>query len=248
MEENKHTDRNTVPRPAEGKLYLIPSFLGEDNKAIIPDQVKEMVGTLDEFIVENAKTARRYLRAIGFNKNFDTEVVINEIDKHGENLAPKLLANISKGKNIGIISEAGNPCIADPGYDIVRYAHSRNIRVVPLVGPSSILLALIASGMNGQQFTFHGYLPIQSADRIKKLRQLEEIARRHNITQIFMETPFRNDSLVKDALQALDGDTRLCVACDLTLPSEFISTKKISDWKKHVPDLHKRYSIFLLGG
>ena len=248
MEENKQQTQPASSRPADGKLYLIPSFLGEDNKSIIPDQVKEMVGTLDEFIVENAKTARRYLRAIGFTKNFDTEVVINEIDKHGENIAPKLLANISKGKNIGIISEAGNPCIADPGHELVRYAHSRGIQIVPLVGPSSILLALIASGMNGQQFTFHGYLPIQSADRMKKLRQLEEIARRHNITQIFMETPFRNDSLVRDALQVLDGDTKLCVACDLTLPTESISTKKVSDWKKQVPDLHKRYSIFLLGG
>jgi len=248
MEENKPNTQPASSRPAEGKLYLIPSFLGEDNKSIIPDQVKEMVGMLDEFIVENAKTARRYLRAIGFTKNFDTEVVINEIDKHGENIAPKLLANISKGKNIGIISEAGNPCIADPGHELVRYAHSRSIQVVPLVGPSSILLALIASGMNGQQFTFHGYLPIQSADRMKKIRQLEEIARRHNITQIFMETPFRNDSLVRDALQVLDGDTKLCIACDLTLPSEFISTKKVADWKKQVPDLHKRYSIFLLGG
>ena len=248
MKEDKQQTQPASSRPADGKLYLIPSFLGEDNKSIIPDQVKEMVGTLDEFIVENAKTARRYLRAIGFTKNFDTEVVINEIDKHGENIAPKLLANISKGKNIGIISEAGNPCIADPGHELVRYAHSRGIQVVPLVGPSSILLALIASGMNGQQFTFHGYLPIQSADRMKKLRQLEEIARRHNITQIFMETPFRNDSLVRDALQVLDADTKLCVACDLTLPTESISTKKISDWKKQVPDLHKRYSIFLLGG
>jgi 16S rRNA (cytidine1402-2'-O)-methyltransferase len=247
MEEQKPNTASTAHRPAEGKLYLIPSFLGEDNKAIIPDQVKEMVGMLDEFIVENAKTARRYLRAIGFTKNFDTEVIINEIDKHGENVAPKLLANISKGKNIGIISEAGNPCIADPGHEIVRYAHSRNIQVVPLVGPSSILLALIASGMNGQQFTFHGYLPIQSIDRIKKLKQLEEIARRYNITQIFMETPFRNDSLMKDALQTLNVDTKLCVACDLSLPTEFISTKKVSDWKKQVPELHKRYSIFLIG-
>jgi 16S rRNA (cytidine1402-2'-O)-methyltransferase len=247
MEDTTTLTKPTMQRPAEGKLYLIPSFLGEDNKAIIPDQVKDMVGKLDEFIVENAKTARRYLRAIGFTKNFDTDVVINEIDKHGENVAPKLLAGISKGKNIGIISEAGNPCIADPGYDLVKYAHSRNIQVVPLVGPSSILLALIASGMNGQQFTFHGYLPIQSIDRIKKIRQLEEIARRHNITQIFMETPFRNDTLLKDAFNTLDGETRLCVACDLTLPTEFIASKKVSEWKKQVPALHKRYSIFLIG-
>ena len=247
MEDNKQQTTPAAPRPADGKLYLIPSFLGEDNKAIIPDQVLETVNMLDEFIVENAKTARRYLRAIGFKKNFDTEVVINEIDKHGENQTPKLMAGISRGKNIGIISEAGNPCIADPGYEMVRYAHSRNIQVVPLVGPSSILLALIASGMNGQQFTFHGYLPIQSIDRIKKIKQLEELARRHNITQIFMETPFRNDSLLKDVFYALDGETRFCIACDLTLSTEYIATKKASDWKKQVPSLHKRYSIFLIG-
>jgi len=202
---------------------------------------------LDEFIVENAKTARRYLRAIGFTKNFDTDVVINEIDKHGENQVPKLMAGISKGKNIGIISEAGNPCIADPGYEMVKYAHSRNVQVVPLVGPSSILLALIASGMNGQQFAFNGYLPIPTADRIKKIKQLEEIARRYNVTQIFMETPFRNDSLLKDTLNTLQADTRLCIACDLTLPTEFIATKKAGDWKKQIPALHKRYSIFVIG-
>jgi 16S rRNA (cytidine1402-2'-O)-methyltransferase len=229
-----------------GKLYLIPSFLGEDNKSIIPDQVKDMVAQLDEFIVENAKTARRYLRAIGFTKNFDTEVIIHELDKHGTNSSSQMLASISKGKSVGIISEAGNPCIADPGYDIVSFAHSRNIAVVPLVGPSSILLALIASGFSGQQFTFHGYLPIQSIDRIKKLRQLEEQSRKGH-THIFMETPFRNDSLLKDALQCLNPDTKLCVACDLTLSTEFVATKKVSEWQKLSTSFHKRYCVFLLG-
>ena len=231
---------------SHGKLYLIPSFLGEDNKAIIPDQVKETVMMLDTFIVENAKTARRYLRAIGFTKNFDTEVMIHELDKHGSNSASNMLANIAKGKSVGIISEAGNPCIADPGYEIVSYAHSRNITVVPLVGPSSILLALVASGMSGQAFAFNGYLPIQSIDRIKKLKQLEELAKKGS-TQIFMETPFRNDSLLKDAFQHLNPDTKLCVACDLTLPTEYIATKKIADWRKQIPELHKRYCIFLIG-
>ena len=229
-----------------GKLYLIPSFLGDDNKTIIPDQVKLIVSEINEFIVENAKTARRYLRAIGFTKNFDTEVIIHELDKHGSNSASQMLAGIYKGKNVGIISEAGNPCIADPGYEIVSFAHSRNINVVPLVGPSSILLALIASGMSGQQFTFHGYLPIQSIDRVKKIKSLEDLSRKGH-TQVFMETPFRNDSLLKDALQHLNPDTKLCVACDLTLPTEYIATKKVSDWRKQVPALHKRYCIFLIG-
>jgi 16S rRNA (cytidine1402-2'-O)-methyltransferase len=229
-----------------GKLYLIPSFLGDDNKTIIPDQVKLIVSEISEFIVENAKTARRYLRAIGFTKNFDTEVIIHELDKHGSNSASQMLASIYKGKNVGIISEAGNPCIADPGYEIVSFAHSRNIKVVPLVGPSSILLALVASGMSGQQFTFHGYLPIQSIDRVKKIKSLEDLSRKGH-TQIFMETPFRNDSLLKDALQHLNPDTKLCVACDLTLPTEYIATKKVTDWRKQVPQLHKRFCIFLIG-
>ncbi|MCW3124583.1 MAG: putative methyltransferase [Bacteroidetes bacterium] len=242
--------QETTPQPkksGKGKLYLIPSFLGEDNNAIIPDQVRNTVYALNHFIVENAKTARRYLRAIGFKKNFDTEVTIHELDKHGTNSSKQMLSAILAGHDMGIISEAGNPCIADPGFEIVSYAHSQNMQVVPLVGPSSILLALVASGMNGQQFSFHGYLPIQSIDRIKKLRQLEDSAKRNQGTQIFMETPFRNESLMKDAFQHLSGDTKLCIACDLTLPTEYIATKKVSDWQKQMPELHKRYCIFLIG-
>lgn len=229
-----------------GRLYLIPSFLGDNDNTIIPDQVRNTVAALDHFIVEDARTARRYLRAIGYKKNFDTEVSIQELDKHGANHAKQLLAPMAAGHDIGIISEAGNPCIADPGYEIVSYAHIRGYQVVPLVGPSSILLALIASGFSGQQFTFHGYLPIQGMDRIKKLKQLEDAARRGG-TQIFMETPFRNEAMLRDALQHLSGDTKLCVACDLTLPTEYIATKKVSDWRAEVPGLHKRYCIFLIG-
>jgi 16S rRNA (cytidine1402-2'-O)-methyltransferase len=148
---------------------------------------------------------------------------------------------------MGMISEAGNPCIADPGNELVRYAHTRSIPVVPLVGPSSILLALIASGMNGQQFAFSGYLPIQSGDRMRRLKQLEDAARRFGSTQIFMETPFRNVSLLRDAMSTLAPDTKLCIACDLTLPTEYIATKTIADWQRSLPDLHKRYCIFLIG-
>ena len=230
-----------------GKLYLIPSFMGEDNLAIIPAHITDAVMGLNEFVVENLRTARRYLRAIGYTKNFDTEVILHELNKHEQTNAPAMLANLLKGKSIGIISEAGNPCIADPGYELVHYAHSKNISVVPLVGASSILLALIASGMNGQQFTFSGYLPIPSGERVKKLKQIEDTARRFGVTQLFMETPFRNMSLLRDMLSTLDAETRLCIACDLTLPTEYIATKKVEDWRKEQTNFHKRYCIYVIG-
>ncbi len=206
-----------------------------------------MVELLDEFVVENAKTARRYLRAIGYRKNFDTEVIIRELDKHADRQnCNQLLQNVLKGKNCGLISEAGNPCIADPGNELVAYAHKHNIEVVPLVGPSSILLALIASGFNGQQFCFHGYLPIQEPERGRKIQQLENAAG-GGVTQIFMETPFRNQKLLQELLKQAKDHTRLCIACDLTLSTERIETRTIAEWKKDLPQLHKRYCIFLLG-
>ncbi len=230
----------------KGALYLIPSFLGEDDPTIIPDQVKQVVQHLDEFIVENARTARRYLRSIGYTKNFDTEVVIHEIDKHAERIdCEGLMANVLEGKNCGLISEAGNPCIADPGNELVWYAHKHQVTVVPLVGPSSILLALIASGFNGQQFTFQGYLPLKEPERSKKIRNMEN-SMGNGVTQIFMETPFRNQKLLEELLRTCNEGTRLCVACDLTLPTQYIATKKIRDWKKEKVDLNKRYCIFLL--
>jgi 16S rRNA (cytidine1402-2'-O)-methyltransferase len=157
-----------------------------------------------------------------------------------------LLKNVLDGKSCGVISEAGNPCIADPGNEIVAYAHKRNIAVIPLVGPSSILLALIASGFNGQQFSFHGYLPIQGVERSRKLKQLESAAKNGH-TQIFMETPFRNQKLLEEILKTCHDDALLCIACDLTLSTQFIHTKKIRDWKKEQPDIQKRYCIFLFG-
>jgi len=229
-----------------GKLFLIPSFLGEENPAIIPDQIKNCVQDLNEFIVEDARTARRYLRAIGYKKNFDTEVTIHELDKHAKQQNCHLFfKNVLLGKNAGVISEAGNPCIADPGSEVVAYAHLFNIDVVPLVGPSSILLALISSGFNGQQFCFHGYLPIDGAQRTGKLKKLESAAR--NTTQIFMETPFRNQKLLDEVLRTCNDDTNLCIACDLTLPTQFIRTQKITTWKTGKIDINKRYCIFLLG-
>jgi len=220
--------------------------MGQDDTSIIPDQVKTTILPLTEFIVENAKTARRYLRAIGYKKNFDTEVTIRELDKHAEHQnCESLLQNVLRGTDCGLISEAGNPCIADPGNEIVAYAHKRNIQVVPLVGPSSILLALISSGFNGQQFCFHGYIPIQNPERSKKIKNMESFSR--GTTQIFMETPFRNQSLLDDILKNCADETLLCIACDLTLPTEFIKTQNIKAWRQNKENFHKRYCIFLLG-
>ncbi len=229
-----------------GKIYLIPSFLGEDNPSIIPQQVKDVVNDLNEFIVEDLRTARRYLRAIGYTKNFDTEVTLHELDKHATKQdCNVLLQNVLRGKNCGLISEAGNPCIADPGNEIVAFAHKKNIEVIALVGPSSILLALIASGFNGQQFSFNGYLPIKEPDRSRKIKHLEGISR--GTTQIFMETPFRNQKLLDELLKTCADTTHLCIACDLTLSTQFIKTKTIKEWKQQKPELNKRYCIFLMG-
>jgi len=238
---------------AKSKLYLIPTLLGGNETNILPSQILSTVENLSEFIVEDARSARRFLRAIGYKKNFDTEVIIRELDKHADKQdCETLLQNVLKGKDAGIISEAGNPCIADPGSEVVAYAHAHDIDVVPLVGPSSILLALIASGFNGQQFTFHGYLPVQPPERIKKIKQLEAalappLGGGGGATQIFMETPFRNQKFLEDILKTCRDETLLCIACDLTLPTEFIKTKSIRDWKKQVPEINKRYCIFLLG-
>ena len=226
-------------------MILIPSFMGEENASIIPDQVKMMVHPMTDFIVENAKTARRYLRAIGYKKNFYTEVTMHELDKHADHQNFELLLqNVLKGVDCGLISEAGNPCIADPGHEIVAYAHKRNIKVVPLVGPSSILLALISSGFNGQQFAFSGYIPIQNPERSKKIRNMESLCRGY--TQIFMETPFRNQNMFDEILKTCQDDTMLCIACDLTLPTQFIKTQSVKAWRKTDVNLQKRYCIFLL--
>lgn len=226
-----------------GKLFLIPAFLGENNLHIIPQQVLNAVYPLNEFIVEDARSARRYLRAIGYQKNFDAEVIIHELDKHNKQQNHLLLfENMLHGKDCGLLSEAGNPCIADPGSELVMYAHRHQIEVVPLVGPSSILLALIASGFSGQRFTFHGYIPIQEPERTRAIKKMEASGQ----TEIFMETPFRNQKLLDEILRTCQPETKLCIACDLTLSSQLIKTKKIAEWKRDIPPLHKRYCIFLL--
>ena len=231
-----------------GKLLLLPTTLGSsDTYLTIPQGLKERLNTLSFFIVENARSARRFLRAAGYTKSFDdTEMFV--LDKHTSQIDFHAYMKLwNAGLDIGLLSEAGCPCIADPGSEVVAFAHSHNITVVPFVGPSSILLALIASGFNGQQFMFNGYLPINKDERTKKIKHLEMIVKQQGVTQIFMETPYRNNRLLADLTNTLNPETLLCVASDLTLETEWIKTKKIRQWKNKMPDLNKRTSIFLLG-
>ena len=232
---------------ATGKLFLIPNLLGNVAKdEVIPYRVENRINDLKHFIVENDKTARRHLRAIGFSSPFD-DVELFSIGKHSDIAEyPSFLRPALNGFDVGLLSEAGLPGIADPGAEIVKIAHVKGIKVVPLSGPSSILMALISSGMNGQQFTFHGYLPKEKKTRIKKLHQLEKFARSFG-SQVFMETPFRNDQLLKDILNSCSGSTRLCIACDITLATEFIKTKTIAEWKQDIPTLNKRPAVFVMG-
>ena len=231
----------------KGKIYLIPTTLGESEPgSVIPANVVDIIERLQYFIVENIRTARRYIRKVSLSKNID-EITFFELNKHTDikEIASYLNPCLS-GNSIGIISEAGNPGIADPGANIVKIAHQKNIDVVPLVGPSSILLALISSGMNGQNFAFNGYLPIKDNERIKKIEYLEKKSRTENQTQIFMETPFRNMKMLEAVLQICRNNTLLCIATDITLQSEFIKTKTIAEWKKQKPQLNKRPTVFVL--
>ena len=232
----------------KGKLYMIPTTLGEsDVDKILPLYVKEHLHSLDEFIVENSKTARAFLKKMNIPTP-QNELKIHVLNKHTPtDEIHGFLNSCRNGTNIGLISEAGCPGIADPGAEITSMAHKEDIQVVPLVGPSSILLALMASGMNGQSFTFNGYLPIEKSERKKKLQNLEKNSRNYNQTQIFIETPYRNDKLIDSIYQNLQGNTKLCIACDLSLVSEYIKTKTVHEWKKvSKPNLEKRPCIFLI--
>jgi 16S rRNA (cytidine1402-2'-O)-methyltransferase len=230
----------------KGKLYLIPTTLGEDALHTIPAYVVSVIQEVEEYIAERGKTARHFLKAAGINKPLNT-ITVHELDKHdAKNGIEEYLQNALKGTDIGLLSEAGCPGVADPGAEVVALAHRHGIEVVPLVGPSSILLALMASGMNGQQFTFHGYLPPKTPDRTRALKKLEQLAPR--TTSIFIETPYRNQQMIETMLQTLQPHTRLCIGADITLPSEYIITKTISEWQKTaIPNLHKRPTIFLIG-
>lgn len=231
----------------QGKLYLIPSSMGEGAEMGLPQYAIEVVHTLDTFIAERAKTARRFLKEIKTPVPFD-EMTFYELNKHTDaNERETFLDDIFEGKDMGLLSEAGCPGVADPGAEIVGLAHRQGIEVIPFVGPSSILLALMASGMNGQNFAFSGYLPSKPEARIKALKREENQSIGNNQTRIFIETPYRNNALIQDALKHLSPYTQFCIAADLTLPTQFISTKTIREWQQNpAPDLHKRPAIFLI--
>ncbi|MEW6467607.1 MAG: SAM-dependent methyltransferase [Bacteroidota bacterium] len=232
---------------SKGKLFLIPSLLGDTGtEKAIPHYVINVLNGIDEFIVEDERTARRFLKKAGYTGPLD-KLVLHRLNEHTrKEEIPSFLASLENGKDIGLLSDAGSPGIADPGADVVNLAHKRHIRVVPLVGASSLLLALMASGFNGQSFCFHGYLPRDRAERAQRLKELEKDAYRKDQTQLFIEAPYRNNQLLDDLLKSCDGKTRLCVACDLTLPTELIRSETVSEWRKNVPDLNDRPAVFLI--
>ena len=230
-----------------GKLYLIPTTLGDTEPLeVMPISVKKVIETLDHFIVENEKTARRYIKRITPSK-VQAELHFMKIDKFSHELETRNYLDVcQEGISVGVLSEAGVPGVADPGATIVKQAHEKGIQVIPLVGPSSILLAMMASGMNGQNFAFNGYLPIDKSDKKKAIKELERLSRDKKQSQIFIETPYRNGKMLDDLRATLQANTRLCVACDITLPSEYIKTLPVSKWKLENPDLHKRPAIFII--
>jgi 16S rRNA (cytidine1402-2'-O)-methyltransferase len=236
---------------APGRLYLLPAWLAEDAppEAVLPASVLERLRALDAFVVEDAKSARRFLAACGHPKPM-REIEMAELSEHtGASAVPALLAPLAAGRDVGLLSEAGVPAVADPGALLVAAAHARGIRVVPLVGPSSIVLALMASGLEGQRFRFLGYLPTEPAARRARMLEAERDSARARETQVFIETPYRNDALLADLLQSLRAPTRLAVAADLTGPNEWIRSDAIEGWKaRPSPPIGKRPAIFLIMG
>jgi len=233
---------------ALGTLYMVPVTLGDDNLSyVIPADVMQLVQSLEYFVVENEKSARRFLGSVKTHKPV-RELNFQLLNEHSaEKDLPALIAPLLAGHNVGMLSEAGCPCIADPGALLTALAHKKNIRVTPLVGPSSILLGLMASGFNGQQFTFLGYLPSDKAARVNKLKEIEKQSQCLNETQIFIETPYRNQHMLEDILASCAANTKLCIAKNVSLETEFVVSKTIAEWKKtELPDLHKQPTVFLL--
>lgn len=233
----------------KAKVYLIPNTLGSEASinASLPSANTEVIAQLNHFAVEHIKEARRLLVKLNLKHKID-ESEFYELNKRSEQEDVEIILNqLKAGNSIGIISDAGCPGIADPGARLVDLAHQNNYQVVPLIGPSSILLALIASGFNGQSFTFHGYLDREPFKRAQQIKQLESESRKSQHTQILMETPYRNEALIEDLFKELSGETKVCIAADISLPTEYIRTKKVSEWKKiQRPSFNKRPAIFLI--
>ena len=230
-----------------GKLYLIPTTLGESiPEDVLPQTVRRAIEIIDHYIVENEKTARKSIKAV-YPEKVQSSLILSTLNKHTESSEHyEMLKPCLQGINIGLMSEAGCPGVADPGAAIVKLAHEKGIQVVPLVGPSSILLAMMGSGMNGQSFAFNGYLPIDKSEKKNALKNYEKLSQEKNQSQIFIETPYRNNKLLEDLLQILQPNTYLCIATDITLPSEYIKTYRVADWKKKKIDLHNRPTIFIV--
>ena len=233
----------------KGNLYLIPCPLGDvPPLAVLPISVKTAIERINHYIVEHEKDARRFIKSIASDKK-QSELKIQEINKftHPEEI-PSMINPCLEGFDVGVISDAGCPGIADPGARVVHYAHEKGIRVIPLVGPSSILLAMMASGFNGQNFAFNGYLPIDKGERKTELKRLEKISKDIDQSQLFIETPYRNNQMLQSLTEILNPQTRICVACDITLPTEYIRTTTVEQWKQRKVDLHKRPTLFIVQG
>lgn len=231
----------------KGTLYLIPSLLGESPAdAVFPTANAEIIRKVKYYIVEEIRTARRFLKKV--NPEIDIESLTFMLyNEHSSNTdVSSFLEPLMNGEDAGILSEAGSPCVADPGSMVVSRAHESGIRIVPLVGPSSILLALMASGFNGQQFVFHGYLPIDKPARVRKLREIEQEMLKKDQTQVFIETPYRNLQLLQAIVETCQQSTLLCLATSLTTPEESIITFPVKEWKKKNPDINKKPTVFLL--
>jgi len=230
-------------------LYLIPNLLGDTPwYRVLTADLPEIISGIRYFIAEDIRNARRFLKKINPETDIDA-LHFYELNKFTtDEQKAGFLDPLKRGEPMGLLSEAGCPGVADPGADIVRIAHQHQLEVVPLVGPSSILLGLMASGLNGQQFAFHGYLPVKQPERIKKIQFLEKQAISQKQTQIFIETPYRNNQMLQDILHSCQPTTLLCIAADLTTESEFVRTLPVSAWKKQIPNLDKRPVVYLLGG
>lgn len=231
----------------ETALYLLPVTLGDTPiEKVLPAYNKEIILGIKHFIVEDVRSARRFLKKVEASINID-ELTFYPLNKHtSPDDLSGYLKPLQEGHSMGVISEAGCPAVADPGADVVAMAQRKNLKVVPLVGPSSIILSVMGSGFNGQSFAFHGYLPIEAADRIKRLKELEGRIYSENQTQLFIETPYRNNKMMEDIVKTCRPQTKLCIAANITCEGEYIHTKTIREWKGHLPDLTKVPCIFLI--
>ena len=230
----------------KGTLYLVPTALGGPVAPLLPRATMDVLQGLEHFIVENPRSARAFLKAAGYARPLQG-IAMQTLDEHTRRSAiAEMLRPLREGIRCGLLSEAGCPAIADPGAALIREAHRAEVRVVPLVGPSALLLAVMASGLNGQRFAFHGYLPVERTARLKKLGELERESDRIDVTQVFIETPYRNETMFDALVACCQHDTLVCIATDLTLPTESVITLPVSDWKNKRPSLNRRPSVFLL--